>query len=99
MNIRVFRRGERTDRPAKVIVSKSTAKRLLATGRYLQHSSNAIQEVSAALRAPAATPIHIVAASLPYIPEHMPPVDLPGIHFEEPRSTTWLLAHRSVVFA
>ncbi len=34
-----------------------------------------------------------------YIPETMPPVDLPGIHFQEPTSDTWRIQHRSVNLA
>ena len=34
-----------------------------------------------------------------YIPERMPPVDVPGVHFEEPKSATWREQHRMVRFA
>ena len=97
MNIRVFRRGERTDKPAKLIVSKSTAERLMRTGRYAKLPSGAIQEVTAQKRLPALdTPRKIAIGPSPYRPERMPPVDLPGLRFQEPQSDQWRIDHRSV---
>lgn len=32
-----------------------------------------------------------------YVPEKMPPVDLPGLRFQEPQSDTWKLQHRGGV--
>lgn len=34
-----------------------------------------------------------------YVPEHMPPAEVGGCHFEEPKSDTWRQQHRSVSFA
>jgi len=99
MNIRVFRRGERTDQPARVIVSKSTAKRLLNTGRYCQLSSNAIQELVAVRRLPATEAERRSIPQAPYIPDRLPPMDIPGVRFKEPNSPTWRLDHRNVEFA
>lgn len=31
-----------------------------------------------------------------YIPEKMPPVEVPGVKFEEPQSDTWKRQHRAV---
>jgi len=31
-----------------------------------------------------------------YIPDKMPPREVPGTYFEEPQSATWRLAHRTV---
>lgn len=33
-----------------------------------------------------------------YIPENLPPVEVPGVWFEEPDSDTWRLQHRNVSF-
>lgn len=33
-----------------------------------------------------------------YIPEKMPPRDVPGCFFEEPQSDTWQLEHKTVTF-
>lgn len=99
MNIRVFRRGERTDRPAKVIVSKSTAKRYLYTGRFIQLSPSSIQEVTAPRRAPSSQPARIVRPAAPYIPDRLPAMDIPGVKFREPNTDAWRLAHRNVEFA
>lgn len=33
-----------------------------------------------------------------YIPDKMPPLNVPGVWFQEPQSATWREAHRSVVF-
>ena|SRR6185437_10378631 len=31
----------------------------------------------------------------PYIPEKMPPLNVPGVWFEEPQSVTWKIQHRT----
>ena len=95
--IAVFRRGERTDEPAKLFISRSTRNRLLRTGRYVVLAKHAIREVVAAQRgvslfAKPPVPPHKSA----YIPEHMPPVELPGLKFLEPQSVAWKLAHRKI---
>ena len=47
--------------------------------------------------APLPHKLHLPAK--PYIPERMPPREVPNTYFQEPQSPTWRLAHRTVVFA
>lgn len=34
----------------------------------------------------------------PYIPEKMPPRDVPGVWFQEPQTEQWQIQHRTVTF-
>ena len=96
MNIRVFRRGESPAKPAKLIVSKSTAERLFRTGRYAKLPTGALQELTAERRTPEQRLARISPTPSHYIPQRMPPVDLPGLKFQEPQSDQWRIDHRTV---
>jgi len=53
---------------------------------------NTWQWVKQALRGEAPRPAKL------YIPEKLPPREVPGCYFEEPKSDTWRLQHRNVAF-
>lgn len=84
--------GPITHRPI-MHVSRSTAHKWLLWGTH--------EEIPGALRA-----IRVVPASRRIrichlgggLPEKMPMLELPGLHFEEPRSAAWREVHRMVRF-
>lgn len=53
---------------------------------------NTWQHVKAALRGEAPRPAKL------YIPEKLPPREVPGVFFQEPQSDTWRIQHRNVSF-
>ena len=73
-------------------VSRSTARRWILAGTYepVPGWERAIRRLTA--RRPP------VRASKGYVPDRWPPVELPGIHFEEPSSAAWRETHRRVSF-
>lgn len=47
---------------------------------------------------PRTTTARFVLPRKPYIPERMPALEVPGVHFEEPTSAKWKEEHRAVSF-
>ena len=47
--------------------------------------------------APADVRLERPVAAKPYIPEKMPPREVPGCYFQPPQSIQWKLAHRTVI--
>ena len=41
--------------------------------------------------------VRVAPARMAYVPERLPPVELPRLHFVEPGSGAWRLAHRQVL--
>ena len=70
-------------------VSKQRAKRLVASGQYRWNGSQAIQAI------PPQPPPEI-EIRFTYIPDRMPPREVPGVYFQEPRSDQWRKDHRTV---
>lgn len=75
-------------------VKKSVAELLIRRLVARRISKTLIQMVT--VRAYVAYSAKVPAVVRWYIPERMPPVDVPGVHFEEPKSPTWREQHRMV---
>jgi len=73
-------------------VSKQRAKRLVASGQYRWNGSQAVQAIPP-------KPKSLVAIKFSYIPDKMPPREVPGVFFQPPQSDTWKIQHRTVTLS
>ena len=97
MRVHVYIYGDSIDTlSSHAHVSKSTAVRWVSWGTHAWISRKAIQE-----RYPEpfrTIPNRVIPPLVTrYSPDHMPPLEVAQVHFEEPRSAAWLLAHRTVI--
>lgn len=71
----------RSDRPTHHI-ARTHAESLVRYGWAIEVGPRAIQ-------------LLYISEQRSFIPERMPPLDLPGLKFVEPTSSTWRLQHRN----
>lgn len=83
MNISVFASGIFSHR-----IAKQRAKRMVASGQYRWNGSREIHLVPPQPKSEA-------AIRFKYIPEGMPPREVPGVYFQAPKSDTWIIQHRT----
>lgn len=99
MDISVFVRGQdHLAEPAKHVTSRKWMKLALASHYVRRVGQNAIQIVNdwtwKDVKEYVRTGLTPFARST-YIPEKMPPREVPGVFFEEPKSATWRREHRT----
>jgi hypothetical protein len=93
MSIRVYAVNHEPIRHRPIMhVSRSTAAKWLLqqTHEEIPHTLRAIRMVDPSRR------VRVLPSGPAYIPERLPPIELPGLHFDEPDSGAWRRAHRLV---
>lgn len=70
------------------LVNKQRAKRLVASGNYRWNGPQAIQALPPRIKSD-------VELRFTYIPDKLPPMEVPGVYFQEPQSDQWRKEHRS----
>lgn len=95
-SVRIYRFGSNPRKSGYFRVSKSTALKWWSWGTHVYLSQRAmIERYPNPLRPRGGQP---PPPALQYSPHDLPPVELPHLHFEEPRSAAWREAHRKVIF-
>jgi hypothetical protein len=93
MRINVFghRENPAKDRPC-MRVSKSAAEKWLSLGTHFRLNKYSIQALDPAYVGKRTD----VEKGITYIPEHLPPVEVPQVRFREPATEQWMKEHRAV---